>query len=267
MVQPPLDAHYVVMHLGGPKHVTRRRDGPMVATVVEVDSLTLVPAGSSFIWQTRGPIAFAHLYLTQLHLEDVLNCQFDGRGKGASLIERVGYRDALLQSLFRLMLNEIELGQAASTLLLDQLLDCFIGRLILAHAARPIFGSSRPVALAAYRLRRVLDFIESNLRADIQLSDLAKAAGSSQFHFCRAFHAVMGCSPYRYLIVRRIEHAKAVLMTSDESLEQIATRCGFNSRRQFAVMFKQIAGIGPRQFRTMTEPRNRTARKDRSRSN
>jgi len=81
------------------------------------------------------------------------------------------------------------------------------------------------------------------------LADLVAAAGTSQFHFSRAFHAATGRSPYQYLIARRIEHAKVLLMTADVDLATVANRCGFNSAHQFAAMFKRHAGVGPKRFR------------------
>ncbi|MEO6065129.1 MAG: AraC family transcriptional regulator [Lysobacterales bacterium] len=220
-------------------------------------SLTLVPAGTTFTWRTRGPIAFAHLYLPPRQLEDVISHQSGKQGRGASLIERVGCNDALLQPLFSAMLGEIAYAESASALLLDSLLESFLITLARAHATRAITGRLIPVALAPYRLNRVLEFIEARLGEDIRLHDLAHAAGSSQFHFGRAFHAAIGCSPYRFLIRRRIESAKAMLMTGDKPLATVASRCGFNSQRQFAVMFKAIVGVGPKQFRILNQPRLR----------
>lgn len=259
MEQPPLDCHFVVMHLGGPKQVTRRRDGPALSTIAEVGSLTLVPAGTAFTWRTSGPIAFAHLYLTPRQLEDAITRQFEQQGHGASLIERVGCRDSLLQPLFRAMLGEIEFAESASPLLLDSLLESFLVRLGHAHASCAIAGRFRPVALAPHRLHRVLDFIEAMLGENIGLDDLAHAAGSSQFHFSRAFREATGCSPYRYLIQRRIETAKVMLITGNEPLAAVAARCGFNSQRQFSVMFKEITSVGPKRFRIMNRPRRRSA--------
>ncbi len=252
--QPPLDRHYVVMHLGGSKRVTRRRDGPSLDTIAEMGSLTFVPAGTAFSWRTSGPIAFAHLYVGQRQLEDTISNQFEQEADGVSLIDRVGCCDALLQPLFRAMLGEIESAESASALLLDSLLESFLIRLARAHASCAIATRLRPVALAPHRLHRVLDFIEAKLGENIRLDDLAHAAGSSQFHFSHSFRQATGCSPYRYLIQRRIEYAKVMLITGNESLATISAQCGFKSQRQFAVMFKEMIGVGPKRFRIMRRP-------------
>lgn len=256
MVQPPLDHHYIAMHLGGAKQVTRRRDAAAVSAVVESGSLTLVPAGTAFVWRTSGPIAFAHLYLRPRQLEDVFGREFDVEGRGASLIERVGCVDPLLQALLGRMTEEMRSGAGASALLLDSLLDSALVELARRHASRSIAAHRRAVALAPHRLQRVLDFVDANLgRSDIGLADLVAAAGSSQFHFSRAFREATGCSPYRYVIRRRIEYARALLMTSGDTLAAVAAKCGFNSGHQFAVMFKREVGIGPKRFSVMYGPR------------
>lgn len=248
MVQPPLDHHYVVMHLDGAKHVSRRRDGCTHSTVAENHSLTLVPAGTAYEWRTSGPIAFAHLYLAPDQLANHLACIFESEGRHASLIDRVGVRDALLEPLLGKMLDVVESSACPSTLLLDSLFESFVVRLAQHHLSASVGARTRAVVLAPHRLRRVLDFIEAHLGDDIALADLVAAAGTSQFHFSRAFHQATGQSPYRYLLQRRVEYARVLLLTSSRSIDSIGALCGFNSRRQFAVMFKRSFGIGPKQF-------------------
>jgi AraC family transcriptional regulator len=157
------------------------------------------------------------------------------------------------------MIAEIRGGGRSSRLLLDSLLESLCVRLAEKHASLSPRGVSTPVALASHRLRRVLEFMDANIGNDIALADLVAAAGTSQFHFSRAFHAATGCSPYRYLIRRRIAYAKVLLLTGTDSLGSVSSVCGFNSPHQFAVMFKQEAGVGPKRFR-MTH----TAKPDRT---
>jgi AraC family transcriptional regulator len=255
MVQPPLDQHYIVMHQGGAKRVTRRRDGAPLSTIAEDGSLTLVPAGTAFTWQTSGPIAFAHLYIRPEQLSAIHSAE--GSFGAASLIDRVGCCDPQLQLLYKRLLESIEsFGSKASLLLLDSLLECFLVRLAQRHVSRPLaMRSDSAVALAPHRLRRVVDFIEANLSNDVSLADLGNAAGSSQFHFCRAFHIAAGCSPYQFLLSRRIEYAKALLLTTCDSLEAVGLRCGFHSQRQFAVAFKRSIGVGPKRYQLLRRAR------------
>lgn len=254
MVQPPLEQHVVVMHLGGPKHVTRKRDGPAISGAVENGSLTLVPAGTAYTWRTKGPIAFAHLYIPPEDLESVVTRDLDLEGRGASLIEAVGMRDPLLEPLLGRMIDEIRSAATPSTLLLDSLFESLGIRLAQKHVCSSSRGMSGSMALAPHRLRRVLEFMDANIGHDIALADLVAAAGTSQFHFSHAFRMATGISPYQYLIRRRIEYAKVLLLTTCNSLEIISSRCGFIRKHQFAVMFKRACGVGPKRFRIAHRP-------------
>jgi AraC-type DNA-binding domain-containing proteins len=84
---------------------------------------------------------------------------------------------------------------------------------------------------------------------DLDLQELASVAGSSPFHFSRTFRAATGLPPYRFLIQRRIEFAKTLLVDRDLPIETIAANCGFHSRSQFAAMFRRALGINPARYR------------------
>lgn len=249
MEQPPLDHHYVAIHLGGPKFVKRRHDGPSVSTNVEVGSITVVPAGTAFSWKTDGPIDFAHLYLAPEMIDRLVREEFDCEPRVVELIDCVARNAWLLGALLQAMLHEIERPAFASRLALDTLLQCFVVHLL--RESSTMRDSHRNVrhALAPHRLRRVRDFIQANLAADLRLAELATVACSSPYHFSRAFRLTTGLSPYRYLIHQRIERGKALLCDDSLSIADAAKQCGFRSTRQFATMFKQICGVSPARFR------------------
>ena len=250
MVQPPLDHHYLVMHLGGAKKVSRRGDGPAVASVIDDRSITLVPAGSANVWRTEGPIAFAHLYVPPTALNATMDLEFDAEGRDAMLVDRVGCRDSYLEPLVATMLDEIRHGASASALRLDCLYESVRWRLVAMHSTRQTISRSHALALAPHRLRRVIEFVDANLERNIRLVDLADAANSGQSHFSHAFQIATGRSPYQYVLQQRIEAAKVLLVTSGATLDEVAERCGFHTRDQLTRMFKQMTGIGPKRFRS-----------------
>jgi AraC family transcriptional regulator len=165
------------------------------------------------------------------------------------LTDGVAMDAPLLAALIGGMLSQLEAPQFSSRLVLDTLLQSVVVHLICQHSTMDAVTRSAPHSLAPRRLRRVLDFIEANLRDDLELDDLASIAGSSRFHFSRAFRDSTGFPPYRYLVHRRVEAARALLLNEELSIEEVAARCGFKSSTQFAVMFKQVFGTTPSRFR------------------
>jgi len=247
--QPPLDHHYVTMHLGGAKRVERRGEGGTRVVDIEAGALSIVPAGAAFQWNTRGPVEFAHLYLGPKAIDLVSAEEFGRDAATLCLEDRLGVRDPLLQALFLTILEEIAVLSACSRLYLDTLLQSLMLRLLRTYAAAPSAPLRARHSLAPARLRRVLDFIETNLADDIALADLAAVAAISPFHFSRAFASEVGTSPYAYLLHRRIELAKTLLSAGPDPITTIAAQCGFHSAGQFSRMFKRATGRSPHHFR------------------
>ncbi len=68
--------------------------------------------------------------------------------------------------------------------------------------------------LSQHYLRRIVDYITSNLREDTSLQELADLVGISQYHFCRAFKLSMGLTPHQYILQVRIGEAKRLPSTT-----------------------------------------------------
>jgi AraC family transcriptional regulator len=209
--------------------------------------LTIVPLGTQYLWRTRGPIEFAHLYLAP-SLLDKAALHLD-HARSFSLIEHVGCRQPLLESIFAAILSELRLARRANGLYLDCLLESFVFTLLHECSTASIRERKNREKLTAFRLARMLEFIESNLDRKITLDDLVSINGSSAFHFSRAFKNSVGEAPHRFVLRRRIERAKQLLAGTDLPLGTIAARCGFMDRSHFSKSFARIAGASPRRFR------------------
>ena len=104
-------------------------------------------------------------------------------------------------------------------------------------------------ALAAWRARKVVQFIDSSLERPIRIQDLAHLAGLSAGQFSRSFHLRFGVTARRYLAMRRMEFAKSQLCTTDLPLVEIALRCGMSDQSHFAKTFRRVVGTTPSQWR------------------
>lgn len=104
--------------------------------------------------------------------------------------------------------------------------------------------------LSAATLRRLVEFIEAHLQSNITLMQLANEAMLSKFYFATAFKASTGCTPYRYVLERRLNRARAMLRESQTSLTCIGLDCGFSSHAHFTTRFTERFGVSPSLYRT-----------------
>jgi AraC family transcriptional regulator len=247
MPQPSLDRHYIVQHLGGGKHVERRRDGRAISKTVASGALTFVCAGTQYDWHTRGPIEFAHLYVPPGYLENLAE-RLD-RKSAWTFPDAVGVRDPLLESLFSTMLREIRHPNEASALYLDSLLDAFALRLLRDHSAARIRRDRPREILTNFQVARVVEYIDAHLAHDIKLADLVNVVGVSVYHFCRAFKNATGEPPYQFAIRHRLERARFLLKTTELSVADVASACGFRNTVHFERAFTRQWSDTPVRFR------------------
>lgn len=104
-------------------------------------------------------------------------------------------------------------------------------------------------ALSLWRLKLVIDFVESNLASPIGLTDLSQLVGLSKMHFAAQFKAAQGVTPYAYVLQRRIARAQQMLTETDRSVVEIASAVGFGSQPHFTTTFRRIVGDTPMRWR------------------
>lgn len=102
----------------------------------------------------------------------------------------------------------------------------------------PIRRANREAAQAAR------DYIEACLDETFSLADLERATGHDRWHLSRDFRAMFGASPYRYLILRRLEKARALLLEGKTGAEA-AAGCGFADQSHFGRLFRKTWGLSP----------------------
>jgi AraC family transcriptional regulator len=103
--------------------------------------------------------------------------------------------------------------------------------------------------LPGRRLKRVTDYIATNLAQDLSLARLAGVAGMSPHYFAELFKQSTGIPPHRYVLLQRIEWAKRQLRDPGFSVIDAALDAGFNNPSHFARMFRKFVGTSPSNFR------------------
>ena len=104
------------------------------------------------------------------------------------------------------------------------------------------------------------DYIEAHLDSHFSLDDLETATGHNRWQVSRDFRAMFGTSPYRYLTLRRLDQARA-MMRAGTTIADAAIACGFSDQSHFGRLFKSAFGQTPKRWLSMAQRTH-----DRSRS-
>ncbi len=108
---------------------------------------------------------------------------------------------------------------------------------------------SRKVEDLNRRLLRARDAMDRAYAEPLDIRAVAAVACVSEAHFSRAFRAVFGETPHRYLQRRRVERSMFLLRETDRSVTDICLDVGFNSLGTFSRTFRQIVGETPSDYR------------------
>lgn len=93
------------------------------------------------------------------------------------------------------------------------------------------------------------DYVEKNLRKDLEVGDIAPAIGVSRTHLAHKFKEVEGITVQQYIQRERCRHAANLLRYSDYSIALIAEYMKFSSQSYFGSCFKQWYGMTPKEYR------------------
>lgn len=182
------------------------------------------------------PLSFVRTFL-----EELGRPQFDGFDC------RPGTRDEVVLGLAQAISPYLLSRQAPNQMFLEQ-----IGIVLLTHLAQSYGGQYFPAKksglLAPWQERRALEFLTARAFNQVSITELAEICGLSRSHFTRAFKNTFGKSPYRWLTEYRVAKIKELLLSEDTILD-IATKCGFADQSHMTRIFQGVTGKTPGKWR------------------
>jgi AraC family transcriptional regulator len=161
----------------------------------------------------------------------------------AQLIERLHGDDQELLAIAHLLARESAGRYSEGPLLWSAMTDDFVGRLLSAHSSAP----TKPArgSLGPKTLQRIRDYVHAHLAEPIEVTDLAKLAGRSAFHFSRVFARSVGMTPHRYVVHLRLQAAVRHVRNGQMSLAAIAADTGFADQSHLSRWIRRVHGVAP----------------------
>jgi AraC-like DNA-binding protein len=90
----------------------------------------------------------------------------------------------------------------------------------------------------------VRDFLDARIGSAVTSAELETISGISRYAVARHFRACLGTSPYRYVVMRRLDRARA-LIRRGARLADAAADCGFADQSHMTRQFKRAYGLSP----------------------
>jgi len=213
-------------------------------------TMTFVPAGRTF----RGSfVPLVRPRITYFYIDPKSTLAEPGLGFADLEFEpMLFFEDPSLWNTAQKLSRLMEAAEPDDPLYAEALAALLIVELTHLHPARRR-SEPRPApehgGLASWQQRLVCEYLEENLDCDVSLVELATMVRLSLTQFCDAFTRTLGMPPHRYYIHRRIERAKVLLADRCHSVTEVARACGFSSPSAFALIFRKVSGLTPREYR------------------
>lgn len=130
-------------------------------------------------------------------------------------------------------------SMADTTKLGAQMLEDYVGRV----------RESRDNPRISDSIRNSCEYIKAHLTEQITVKKLAEQSGYAEYYFSHKFKKEMGISVKEYVLHEKIERAKVMLISSDESIQKIGDSLAFGNRSYFYTCFQKVEGMSPSEYR------------------
>jgi AraC-like DNA-binding protein len=195
-------------------------------------------------------------YISQASLDELAFDQGIRRTKGLAA-PSLGFDDRVMYGLANALLGQVERASERSALFIDHVALAFFAHVMGTYGNAPVPDDSTPGALSPWQIRRVLDFLAAHLTDDPTVAELARECGLSSGYFARAFRQTTGVTPHQWLIRKRVERARGLMLGNGLGLADIAVVCGFVDQSHFTRVFAKLEGETPGRWRQLNRQSRR----------
>ena len=147
-------------------------------------------------------------------------------------------------------------GQPYSDLQVKHLLSAILARVLQAGAS-----VCRTPPNLSPAISRAMLFAMSSYGQELSLAEMAKRCHMSPTYFSALFHKETGKTFVKWLNDIRIDRAKKLLITTDDTVLEIMSRCGYNTPSHFIKCFRAGTGMTPNKYRAANRSTDKSKEK------
>jgi AraC-like DNA-binding protein len=99
-------------------------------------------------------------------------------------------------------------------------------------------------------IERARQFLDAEKTRVVHSRELESVTGLTRYDLSRQFRIMFGTSPYRYLLMRRLEFARERIH-QERPLVEVAFDAGFADQAHFTRVFRSAFGLTPSRYRAL----------------
>jgi AraC-like DNA-binding protein len=188
-----------------------------------------------------GGFVYRMLYVAPSLIAEALGA----RARSLPFVRSVVSADPGLIAALRLALGDLERGP--EELEADHVIVAIADALL---ALDPAAARRPPSPACAAAVDRARQFLDASFDRQVRSEELEMVAGLDRYTLARHFRSRLGTSPYRYLVLRRLDAARA-LLRAGETLADAAAASGFADQSHMTRQFKRAYGLPPGRWRAI----------------
>lgn len=99
------------------------------------------------------------------------------------------------------------------------------------------------------KFRKVIEFMQAHIGDKIDIEKLAEISHLSSSQFRKRFRQQFRVPPREFILRTRLQAASKLLIQSNESIVNIALKCGFTDQSYFTRQFSKFFELSPKKYR------------------
>jgi AraC family transcriptional regulator len=236
--------HRLGIHFGRAVNAFCECDGRQHRRRQKHGDIDIVPAGLDGWWEDDRDCTILRLTIRP----ELLQSAADALGRNPdtiSLTPQFQLRDSRLESIAWAIKAEIESPVPSDKTYAEALGLALAIRLVEGDRQPTTAGISTGATLAARHQRRLTDFIDTHIDQSLSLADLAQTIDLSVSHLKPLFRATFGMPVHQYVLTRRVERARLLILSTDMPLAEVALASGFAHQSHMAHWMRRLLGLTP----------------------
>jgi AraC family transcriptional regulator len=227
---PPLADFMVVSYQQGTTRMERRFEGRWTRTECRPGDISLLTRSQQSHWNWVEPIDVTHVYLSERLVSRVAADVLCRPIAEVRLHDLLRTEDTMIRTVVDAMARETSESAIGGAVYVDALSTQLAVHLLRHYASVDFIDRSGGGQLPAALRQRLVDYIEANLGQPLTLDVLAAIAGMGVWSFCKRFRASFQASPHCYIVDRRLQRARDLLVHGTLPPKAVATECGFSDQ-------------------------------------